>query len=150
MHLEPRLGSRPTTSSEGPHRQLDQQATPELWGRLIATVFRLPGVVEGVSQVSPESSRAVFLTDMEVERAPETSLAPGHRLEPVHVHGFEDTSTHLCLPGERGRQLTSLGWAEPHQFEDFGTEFMIYGPRSLEELRGVVSIIEESIAFARG
>src|SRR5690242_14084754 len=150
MDLEPRSGSRPATSSEGPHRQLDQRATPELWGRLVARVFELPGVIEGISQVSPASSRAVFLADMETERAAETSLAPGRRLEPVHLHGFEDTSTHLCLPPERGRQLSDLGWAEPHQFEEFGTEFMIYGPRSDEELRIVVSIIEESIAFARG
>jgi hypothetical protein len=150
MALVARSGTRPRTSSEGPHRQLDQRSSPELWGRLIATVFRLPCVVEGISQVSPTSSRALFLADKEVERAPQTSLAPGRRLEPVHVHGFEDTSTHLCLPEKRGRQLTELGWAEPHQFEEFGTEFMVYGPRSADELRVVVSIVEESIAFARG
>ncbi len=145
-----REGSRPTTSNEGPHRQLDQKASPELWGQLVASVFSLPGTQEGRSQVSPISSRAVFLADQETELSPETSLAPGQRLEPVHLHGFDDTSVHLCLPAERGRQLTELGWAEPHQFEEFGTEFMVYGPRSTDELAVVLSLVQESIRFARG
>ena len=92
----------------------------------------------------------MFLIDQPAELRPETSLAPGKRLEPAHLHGVDDTSLHLCLPAERGRQLTILGWAEPHQYEDFGTEFMVYGPRSADELEVVVSIVEESLDFARG
>lgn len=149
MLNEPRAGARPTTSTEGPHRQLDQRAPASLWGELVARVFSLNGVVEGISQVSPPSSRGVFLVDQPEERAPETSLAPGRRLEPVHLHGVSDTSVHLVLPRERGAELERLGWAEPHQFEDHGTEFMIYGPRDSDELEAVVSVIEESLAFAR-
>lgn len=121
-----------------------------MWGELVARVFAIDGVIEAHSQVSPKSSRAVFLTDMEQERAPETNLAPGRRLEPVHLHGVTDTSVHLVLPHKRGEELVSLGWAEPHQHEDFGTEYMIYGPRNAAEVDDVVSVIEESIAFARG
>lgn len=121
-----------------------------MWGRLVATVFSLPGTLEGRSQVSPISSRAVFLADHEVEHAPGTSLAPGQRLEPVHLHGFDDTSVHLCLPSERGRELVELGWAEPHRFEEFGTEFMVYGPRSSDEVAIVTALVEESLRFARG
>lgn len=102
-----------------------------------------------MSQVSPASSRAVFFVDMLEERDPQTSLAPGRRLEPVHLHGVQDTSVHLVLPRERGQRLVRLGWAEPHQYADFDTEFMIYGPRDAEELEAVVSVIEESLAFAR-
>jgi len=149
MHDEPRSGPRPTTSDQGPHRQIDQRASPALWGELVARTFSLPGVVEGHSQVSPADSRAVFLADQPVERAPETSLAPGKRLEPVHLHGVSDTSVHLVLPTARGARLTELGWAEPHRFADFGTEFMIYGPRSEAEAVIVLSIIQESLAFAR-
>lgn len=149
MLNEPRAGARPTTSTEGPHRQLDQRAPASLWGELVARVFSLNGVVEGISQVSPPSSRGVFLVDQPEERAPETSLAPGRRLEPVHLHGVSDTSVHLVLPRERGAELERLGWAEPHQFEDHGTEFMIYGPRDSDELEAVVSVIEESLASAR-
>jgi len=121
-----------------------------LWGQLVARTFQLGGVFEGHSQVSPASSRAVFLVDQLSELAPETSLAPGRRLEPVHLHGVHDTSIHLCLPAERGRELTDLGWAEPHQYEEFGTEFLIYGPRDDSELDLVLAIIAESLSFARG
>lgn len=146
----PRNGPAPTTSTEGPHRQVDQLAPPALWGRLVAAVFALPDVVEGHSQVSPASSRAVFPTDVTVEPAPERSLAPGRRLEPVHLHGVDDTSVHLVLPEARGRELMALGWAEPHGYADFGTEFMVYGPRDEDELAVVVGIVEESLAFGRG
>lgn len=116
---------------------------------MVAEVFALECVVEGISQVSPASSRAVFLTDLTEEIAPEASLAPGMRLEPVHLHGVQDTSVHLVLPTARGDELVRLGWAEPHQYADSGTEFMIYGPRDAAELGQVVSVIEESLAFAR-
>ena len=149
MILQPRPGERPTVSTEGPQTQLTQIASPELWGRLVAAVFDIRSTVEGHSQVSPASSRAVFLEDMPAERAPETSLAPKQRLEPVHIHGVSDTSLHLCLPASRGKELTGQGWAEPHQYEDFGTEFMIYGPRTEEELEIVLSIVHESLDFAR-
>ena len=128
---------------------MDQQASPALWGELVARTFALPDVIEAHSQVSPADSRAVFLADQPVERAPETSLAPGKRLEPVHLHGVRDTSVHLVLPADRGARLVELGWAEPHQFADFGTEFMIYGPRTEAEVAVVLSIIQESLAFAR-
>jgi Family of unknown function (DUF5519) len=121
-----------------------------MWGRLVARTFGLDGVVEGHSQVSPAPSRAVFLTDMVAERRPETSLAPGQRLEPVHIHGVQDTSIHLCLPAERCTELTELGWGEPHQYGDYGTELMVYGPRSDAELEFVVAVIQESISFAHG
>ncbi|MBC7725953.1 MAG: class I SAM-dependent methyltransferase [Burkholderiaceae bacterium] len=121
-----------------------------MWGRLVACTFALDGVREGHSQVSPSSSRAVFLVDLAEERSPETSLAPGKRLEPVHLHAVSDTSVHVVLPAGRGADLTALGWGEPHQYEDFGTEFLIYGPRTDAELDVVLAIIGESLAFARG
>jgi hypothetical protein len=148
--LRPRAGRRPRVSDSGPQTQLTQRSAPELWGRLVARTFALPSVEEGHSQDSPASTRAVFLSDRRDERAPETSLAPGKRLEPVHLHGVEDTSIHLCLPAARGQELTELGWVEPHQYGDFGTEFFVYGPRDPEELEIVLRLIAESVAFARG
>ena len=147
--IEQRAGVRPTTSDEGPHRQVDQLAPPAIWGELVAQVFALEGVVEGISQVSPASSRAVYLADFKEEVSPRASLSPGRRLEPVHLHGVQDTSVHLVLPADRGEELVRLGWAEPHQYADFGTEFMIFGPRDSDELHVVLSIIKESLDFAR-
>ena len=150
MALGPREGDRPSVSTVGPQTQLSQQSSPALWGQLVARTFARAGVEEGHSQVSPASSRAVFLSDLREERAPETSLAPGRRLEPVHLHGVADTSIHLCLPVTRGQQLTELGWAQPHQFGDFRTEWLVYGPRDESELETVLGLIDESLAFARG
>lgn len=150
MCFIPRPGTRPFTSTIGPQTQLTQQSSPDFWGRLVADVFAIPDVIEGHSQVSPASSRAVFLIDQEKHRIQETSLFPGGRLEPVHIHGVHDTSLHVTLPQLRGETLTDLGWAEPHQYADFGTEFMIYGPRDEDELHIVLAIVKESLAFARG
>lgn len=146
--MEQRHGPRPDVSTDGPQRQLTQRSTPELWGRLVAETVALPGVVEGHSAVSPASSRAIFIELTDVT-TPETSLAPEARLEPVHLHGVDDTSIHLCLPRERADQLVALGWAEPHQYGDFGTELLVYGPRDTDELNVVLALIRESLTFAR-
>ena len=147
--MDPRAGERPSVSTEGPQTQLTQQSSPELWRRLVSAAFELPGTVEGDSQVSPSGSRAVFLDDRKDESSPETSLAPGQRLEPVHLHAVHDTSLHLCLPTDRGAELIAAGWAEPHQYGDYGTELLVYGPRDDDELAIVLGFIRESLAFAR-
>ncbi|MEO6115501.1 MAG: hypothetical protein ABIP33_03865 [Pseudolysinimonas sp.] len=147
--MDARAGERPTISTDGPQTQLTQQSSPELWGRLVSASFELPGTVEGHSQVSPPSSRAVFLADRVDEASPESSLAPGQRLEPVHLHGVHDTSLHLCLPTSRGAELIAAGWAEPHQYGDYGTELLVYGPRDDDELAVVLGLIAESLAFAQ-
>jgi hypothetical protein len=120
-----------------------------MWGRLIAEVFSLPGVVEGHSQVSPPATRAVFFAGVEATGEPERSLYPDGRLEPVHLHGVDDTSIHLTLTPERGAELIDLGWARPHQYAEFGTEFLIFGPRDAHEVAIVLAIVKESLEYAR-
>lgn len=120
-----------------------------MWGELVNAVFRLPGVVEGHSTVSPASTRAVLIEGVELPAEPNRSLAPvDARFEPAHIHGVEDTSLHLVLPQDRGRELVELGWAEPHQYEDWGTEFLVYGPRDRTELEFVLELVRESIAWS--
>ena len=144
-----RRGARPVTSTEGPHSQVSQRSTPALWGRLVARTFALPGIVEGHSAVSPASSRAVLLASRPQLLAPETSLAPqGNPVEPVHLHGMDDTSIHLCLPSQRAAELCDRGWAEPHQYADHVSEIMVYGPRDEPELEFVVGLIAESVEWA--
>jgi hypothetical protein len=147
--MDVRAGDRPIVSTDGPQTQLTQQSSPELWARLAAATFDIPATIEGHSQVSPASSRAVFLADRPEESSAETSLAPGQRLEPVHLHGVHDTSLHLCLPSSRGAELIDAGWAELHQYGDFGTKLLVYGPRNDGELALVLGFIAESLAFAR-
>lgn len=149
MTLEPRRGPRPDTSSSGPHRQLTQQAPPELWGRLVYQAFRLPHVVEGTSQVSLASSRALLFDDLRTPLTPGSSLAPRPPLEPAHLHGVTDTSMHLCLPADRAAEVCEKGWGEPHGYADQDTEIMLYGPRNQYELDVVLELLTESLRFAR-
>jgi hypothetical protein len=146
---EHRVGTRPELSSDGPQRQLTQQGSPELWGRLAFEAVKLPGVLEGHSAVSPASSRALFLAEIRDVASPETSLASDDRLEPVHLHAVDDTSLHLCLPRGRAAEVIAAGWAVPHQYGDFGTELLVFGPRDHRELAVVLGFIEESLDFAR-
>jgi len=142
-----RAGDRPRTSAAGPHRQLDQQAPPELWGALVARIFALPGVREGHSGVSLPTSRALLLVPDDAN-GPEEAFLGG--TEFAHVHAVSDTSLRLCLPIERGARICELGWGEPHGYAEQGTEIMVYGPRDRAELEVVVSLVRESMAFARG
>lgn len=144
-----RPGTRPRVSTEGPQRQVEQHSPPAIWGEFVAAVFALPGVVEGHSAVSPASSRAVHVDGVDAPSEPGRSLAPmGERFEPVHLHGVEDTSLHLVLPPIRGAELVELGWAEPHQYEDHGTEFLLYGPRDATDLQVIVDIVRESLLWS--
>ena len=93
---------------------------------------------------------ALFPTGSDQPFVPEATLAPDGRFEPAHIHDVHDTSLHVVLPPERGAELTALGWAEPHQYGDFGTEFLVYGARDLDEQDVVVSIVLESLAWSTG
>jgi allantoinase len=147
--LRPRTGQRPSVSTDGPQTQLDQRSSPELWGHLVAAAFALPHVIEASSSVSPASSRALLFDDLRVVSLPESSLAPEGPLEPVHLHGIHDTSVHLVLPRDRAAEVIDAGWAEAHQYGDFGTEVLVYGPRDADELAVIIGVIRESLAFAR-
>jgi hypothetical protein len=139
----------PETSTDGPHRQVTQKSPPALWGRLVARTFALPGVIEGHSSVSPASSRAVLLASRPELVVRETSLAPpGSPVEPAHLHGADDTSIHLCLPPERALEICDRGWGEAHQYGDYGSEIMVYGPRDESELEFAVGVIAESVDWA--
>lgn len=145
----PRRGERPEVSHEGPQRQLTQRSPAEVWVDLLVRLRALPGVEEGHSQVSPASSRAFFLTGRPHEITAQSNLAPGGRLEPVHLHGVDDTSLHLVLPRERGAELQSLGWLEPHAYGDHGTEWFVYGPRDAGEVEVVIGLARESLEFGQ-
>ena len=142
-----RSGLRPETSKVGPHRQLTDLATPELWGRLVFESMTIDHVSEGRSSVSMADSRALLLTELQGEHG-ECSLALAGPHEPAHVHGVSDTSVHLCLPVERAREACEKGWGETHPYANFDTQVMIFAPRDSEELEVVLGLIRESVAFA--
>ena len=145
--LPERPGTRPDTSKTGPHRQLSQQATPELWGRLIFETMSIDHVAEGRSTVSMADSRAILLPELQGEHGP-WSLTTVGPIEPAHVHGVTDTSIHLCLPMERAREVCAKSWGEPHPYADFETQLMVYAPRTEIELEVVLNLVRESVVFA--
>ena len=146
----PRAGERPTVSTEGPQTQLSQQSPADIWFQTVGRLMAIPGVGHGPSSVSPAGSMALFPAGNNQPIVPEATLAPDGRFEPAHIHDVHDTSLHVVLSPERGAQLTALGWAEPHQYGDFGTEFLVYGARDLNEQDAVVSIVLESLAWSTG
>lgn len=146
--LPRRLGLRPETSTTGPHRQLTQRATPELWARLVLRSVSIEGVCEGRSSVSLPDSRALLLLGMP-SRHDERSLAVSGPIEPVHLRSVADTSVHLCLPAARAREACEALRGEPHPYADYETQLMLYGPRDAAELELIYGLIVESIAFAR-
>jgi hypothetical protein len=146
----PRAGERPTVSTDGPQTQLTQQSPAGIWLQTLARLTAIPGVGHGPSSVSPPGSVALFPDAVDSPLVPEATLAPDGRFEPAHIHDAHDTSMHVVLPPERGAELTALGWAEPHQYGDFGTEFLVYGARDLDEQDAVLSIVLESLAWSTG
>ena len=69
------------------------------------------------------------------------------------LYTVQQSALALEVSPKRVRQLIQevceLGWGEPHQFADFGTEIMVYGPRDESEIEIVLGFIGESIAYAR-
>jgi hypothetical protein len=154
MQLVQRRGERPRTSSDGgPHRQLSQLASPELWGLLVHGAFSLDGVREGHSVVSLATSRALLL-DTADANGPDAANGPDEaflsRPEFAHVHDVFDTSLHACLPQARAMEVCMLGWGEPHGHAERLTEVMLYAPRDEDELEVVLALLAESRDFARG
>jgi len=71
-HLPQRAGSRPSTSTEIPHRQLDQQPDDSRCvDAILAEALTWPAVLGGPSSISVDGARALTLDE---------STAPG----PIH------------------------------------------------------------------
>ena len=146
-----RTGDPPRLSrGEAARRQLTQQASPELWGRLVYEATRLPHVREGHCAGSDADARALIVADRDEPAVPEATLAPGEAVEPVHLHGVHDTSSRVVLPSWRAGQVCADGWGIADTRGDTGTAVLVFGPRDLAELAVVVGLIAERIAFARG
>lgn len=142
-----RAGDRPETSKEGPHSQRTQNASPAIWGQLVAKAFAIRGVVQGHSRVSMADSMAGLLADLPQEHGP-WSLATDGPVEVFHIHGVKDTSIHAVLPPSRSHKVVEKGWGEPHTYADFDTQIMIYAPRDLAELDVIAGLLAESADFA--
>lgn len=147
-NLPTRSGNRPDTSKEGPHSQRTQNASPSIWGELVAKAFAIEGVTQGHSCVSMADSMAGLVLGLPKEHGA-WSLAADGPIEAFHIHGVTDTSIHAVLPSERAKEVIKKGWGEPHTYADFDTQIMLYAPRNSEEIDIIVGMLTESVALAK-
>jgi Family of unknown function (DUF5519) len=145
-----RNGPKPSTTSENPHTQLDQNAPVELQDRLRDHALGLPGVRRGRSQVSVPGAVAFYL-DVPVQERSIPQFTGG---EWGHIHPHYDGSLHINVPTALAEQLIAHGWAEYHNVVARGLAppivIMLYGPRDEEELAVAQSIVEEAYLAAGG
>jgi hypothetical protein len=148
--LPRRRGSRPSTTSEFPHSQLDQQPEdPAVRNDLARRAFALEGVRERDSIISVPGARGLFLAE---DRAagPEAAFIRGREF--AHFHPGPDWSLHLAMPDALADLAIERGWAELHLIARTeklpGSVVMAYAPRDHEEADVVMALIEASLAFA--
>lgn len=149
-HLPPRAGSRPRTSSEIPHCQLDQQpADSRQVDAILAEALTWPSVHEQHSGIAVEGARALTL-DTGTAAGPAEAFMAGQEF--CHVHAQGDFSLHATLPLPLAAAAERAGWAEPHFLVHTGrapaTVVMLYAPRDDLERDIVRRLVRASYEFA--
>jgi hypothetical protein len=142
-----RSGERPATTTQGPHIQLDQRSSDEIYDKLIERAFSIDGVTKGSSSVSLADTLAGLLVELP-EIHGSWSLAVRSYVEPFHIHGASDTSIHIVLPEDLATAVINSGWGEAHPYADFPTQIMLYAPRDFIELEFVLTLIDRSVHLA--
>jgi len=147
-----RRGTRPRTTPDNPHMQLDQQPEdPSVREELARRVFALAEVEERPSGISVPGARALCLVSS-APTGPDSAFMIDREF--AHLHPDPDMSLHLTLPPELGEEAVAAGWAELHPVARQGmippTAFMVFAPRDDSELEVVRGFVEASHAFARG
>jgi catechol 2,3-dioxygenase-like lactoylglutathione lyase family enzyme len=135
--LPMRAGSRPRTTNEIPHSQLDQQPDDSRYvDAILAEAQTWASVLAGPSTISVEGARALFLDGREF----------------CHVHAQGDLSLHAVLPLPLVAAAERAGWAEPHFLVRAGqappTLVMLYAPRDRAEQDVVLGLVRASYEFA--
>jgi hypothetical protein len=150
--LPARAGTRPRTTSEFPHAQLDQQpADDRHLDAILAEAATWPSVCRTGSGISVEGARALALEPSAANGPPEAFLVDP---EFCHVHAGGDLSLHATLPVPLAEEVVSAGWAEPHFLVHTGqapaTVVLLYAPRDDHESDIVLGLVRASYMFARG
>jgi hypothetical protein len=152
LDLPKRRGTKPRTTPDNPHMQLDQQPDDAaLRDELARRVFSLADVEERPSGISVPGARALCLVAS-------ANVGPSNAFmidrEFAHLHPLPDLSLHLTLDEDLGEQAVARGWAELHPVARAGmippTAFMVFAPRDDHEVDVVTSLVEASHGFAHG
>jgi hypothetical protein len=150
LQLPPRVGSRPRTSTEIPHSQLDQQAADNRQvDAILAEALTWPSVHEQASAISVDGARALTL-HARAAVGPAEAFMTGQEF--CHVHAQGDLSLHATLPLPLAAAAEQAGWAEPHFLARAGhapaTVVMLYAPRDDLERDIVLRLVRASYEFA--
>lgn len=149
VDLPTRAGTRPRTTTEIPHSQLDQQPADGRYGdEILAEAATWPSVQQGPSRISVDGARALILDTDDASGPTEAIVGQ----EFCHVHAQGDHSLHASLPLQLVKAAEQAGWAEPHFLVHTGqappTVVMIYAPRDENERDVVLSLVRASYEFA--
>ncbi len=150
LHLPPRVGPRPRTSIEIPHRQLDQQPGDSRYvDAILAQAMAWPSVQPQSSAISVAGARALAL-DVATAAGPAEAFMVGREF--CHVHADGDFSLHATLPIPLAGAAECAGWAEPHFLARTGhapaTVVMLYAPRDGIERDVILGLVRASYEFA--
>jgi hypothetical protein len=150
--LPQRPGTRPRTTAQTPHQQLDQQPSdPAVLDRLAERILAWPGVHAADSAISLPGARA-FVVDDPPPAVRRDAFITG--AEFAHVHAAPDLSLHAALPDGLARDAVASGWAEPHPMagrDGFGAGLsMIYAPRDDAEAAVIEQLIDAAYRTATG
>jgi Family of unknown function (DUF5519) len=145
-----RTGPRPQTTTQIPHKQLDQQPDDtRLVDDILGVARRWPHVSAQTSGISVEGACALALDDS-VVGGPAEAFIVGREF--CHVHAQGDRSLHATLPMELATAVESTGWGEPHFLVHRGdlpaTVVMLYAPRTDNERDVVLELVRASYEFA--
>ena len=148
--LPRRRGGRPTTTSDFPHSQLDQQPDdPGVRNDVARRAFALDGVLERDSIISVPGARALVLAE-DRPVGPDAAFLRGREF--AHFHPGPDWSLHLALPDSTADLAIERGWGELHliaRTEELpGSVVMVYAPRDPEEAEVVMTLLQASRDFA--
>lgn len=148
--LPPRAGSRPRTSTQIPHCQLDQQpGDSRHLDAILAEALTWPSAHGQPSAISVEGARALAL-DAGAAAGPAEAFLAGREF--CHAHAQGDFSLHATLPLPLAAAAEQAGWAEPHFLVHTGqapaTVVMLYAPRDDLERDVVLRLVRASYQFA--
>lgn len=151
LRLPERAGPRPATSTQLPHRQLDQNSPPAVYEAMLARLGQVEGAEQGASTISVPGARALFRP-----ACGPCNLRFGfiRGREFAHLHPQSDGSLHLALAPDDLQAVFAAGWGEFHPWVPSGRVLpniaMVYAPRDLQEVEVAMRIVEASLRNACG
>lgn len=152
-----RAGPKPDTTSETPHRQMNQHAPKNfVWlDKLIDFMRVFPNVVVAESHIE-KNPNAFFLhnTDRLKNTGNRENFITDNEF--AHVHTQPNHSLHAAMPVEIAEEIVKKKWGEPHPLAtkfstcESGIIVMVYEPRNKQEYRQVMVFLTISYKFASG